>query len=73
MRHVCPFPCRQPKLFRRPQMTRFFISIYIKSSFPVHLWYKTAAINGDLQYCMHFLLLNLIILGMIKKFYVWKR
>ena len=73
MRCMRLFPCRQPKLCRRPQTVHFFISIKIKYSLTVHLWYTTAHINGDIQECMHFLLLNLILLGMINTFHMCKR
>ena len=47
--------------------------IEIKSSLPVNLWYKTAALNDNLQKCMHYLLQNVILLGMINTFHMRKR
>ena len=48
-------------------------SIEIKSSLPVYVWYITSAINGDLQECVNFILLHLLLLGIINKYKMWKR
>ena len=65
------FTCYQPELCRQPQRIRFLkTSIKIKSFSPVQLWYTTSNLNGDIQECMHFLLLNLILLGMMNTFHM---
>ena len=64
----------QNQTMRAPSDDAIFkCCIFIKSFLPVNLWYTTADLNGDLQECMHFLLLKLILLGMINTFNMWKR
>ena len=44
-----------------------------ESSLPVHIWYTNSDLNGDLQEYNNSLLINLIPLGMINTFHMWKR